>query len=91
MDLKLTGRTPLIIGESRGIGKAIARELSGEGVAVAISGRTQQTLEDTAKGLEAETEWSSNSQFSTSHELQSSTRTHKHLVSNPASEGFSLT
>ncbi|MDA0768941.1 MAG: SDR family oxidoreductase [Chloroflexi bacterium] len=55
MDLELNGRTALITGGSRGIGKAIARELSGEGVAVAISGRTQQTLEATAKEIEAAT------------------------------------
>lgn len=55
MDLELSGRTALITGGSRGIGKAIASELAGEGVAVAISGRTQQTLEDTANEISSAT------------------------------------
>ena len=40
MDLQLTGRSALITGGSRGIGRAIARQLLREGVRVAISART---------------------------------------------------
>src|SRR5436190_9042544 len=51
MDLELAGKTAIVTGGSRGIGKAIARELAGEGVDVAIVARSAETLEQTAAEL----------------------------------------
>jgi len=48
MDLRLTGRTALVTGASSGIGRAIALELGGEGVKLAITGRRRENLEDVA-------------------------------------------
>jgi 3-oxoacyl-[acyl-carrier protein] reductase len=39
MDLGLEGRVALVMGASRGIGKAIAKALAREGARVAISSR----------------------------------------------------
>ena len=55
MDLELTGKTAIVTGGSRGIGKAIARELGMEGVDVAIAARGREALEATAKELAQET------------------------------------
>ena len=46
MDLKLKGRTALVTGASAGIGRAIARELADEGVALAITGRRREKLDE---------------------------------------------
>jgi NAD(P)-dependent dehydrogenase (short-subunit alcohol dehydrogenase family) len=51
MDLQLTGKTAIVTGGSRGIGKAIAHELAAEGVDVAIVARTAEALEQTAAEL----------------------------------------
>jgi NAD(P)-dependent dehydrogenase (short-subunit alcohol dehydrogenase family) len=51
MDLELAGKTAVVTGGSRGIGKAIARELAGEGVDVAIVSRSLADLEKTAAEL----------------------------------------
>ncbi len=51
MDLELNGKTAIVTGGSRGIGKAIARELAREGVDVAIVARTEATLKATADEL----------------------------------------
>ena len=55
MDLKLEGKTAIVTGGSRGIGKAIARELAREGVDVAIAARNMDALEATARELAEET------------------------------------
>src|SRR6266540_2601794 len=51
MDLGLAGRVAIVTGGSRGIGRAIARELASEGVDVAIASRTAEALEHTAAEL----------------------------------------
>jgi len=55
MDLELSGKTAIVTGGSRGIGKAIARELAREGVDVAVASRGREELEATAKELAEET------------------------------------
>ncbi len=51
MDLELKGKTAIVTGGSRGIGKAIARELAREGVDVAIVARSADALNQTATEL----------------------------------------
>jgi len=53
--LELAGKTAVVTGGSRGIGKAIARELAREGVSVAIVARGQEALKAAASELSAET------------------------------------
>ena len=55
MDLGLQDKHAIVTGGSRGIGKAIARELAREGVDVAIVARNRADLEATARELAAET------------------------------------
>ena len=55
MDLGLEGKHAIVTGGSRGIGKAIARELAREGVDVAIVARNKGDLEATARELAAAT------------------------------------
>ena len=55
MDFGLQGKHALVTGGSRGIGKAIARELAREGVDVAIASRTMGDLEKSARDIEADT------------------------------------
>src|ERR1700704_6996567 len=55
MDLGLQGKHAIVTGGSRGIGKAIARELAREGVDVAIVARNKADLEATASQLGGET------------------------------------
>jgi len=55
MDLELDGKTAIVTGGSRGIGKAIARELASEGANVVIAARSIDTLKDTAGEIAAET------------------------------------
>ena len=52
MDLGIKGKTALVTGGSRGLGKHAALSLAREGVNVAICGRTQETLDKTVKELE---------------------------------------
>lgn len=54
MDLQLTGKRAVVTGGSRGIGKAVARALVAEGVAVVIGARNAVPLEATAAELTAE-------------------------------------
>ena len=55
MDLELTGKRAIVTGGSRGIGKAIARQLASEGVDVVISARGKEQLVATAAELSRET------------------------------------
>ncbi|PYM95636.1 MAG: short-chain dehydrogenase [Candidatus Rokuibacteriota bacterium] len=55
MDLGLTGKVAIVTGGSRGIGRAIARELAREGSDVAICARQRQALDEAAKALSQET------------------------------------
>ena len=55
MDLDLQGKVAIVTGGSKGIGKAIARELAREGVDVAIAARSKEVLDETAAEIAAET------------------------------------
>jgi NAD(P)-dependent dehydrogenase (short-subunit alcohol dehydrogenase family) len=55
MDLELTGKTAIVTGGSRGIGKAVARELAREGADVVIAARTADALEAAATELALKT------------------------------------
>jgi NAD(P)-dependent dehydrogenase (short-subunit alcohol dehydrogenase family) len=55
MDLGLRGRTAVVTGASKGIGKAIARALAAEGVNVAMLARTAATLEAAAAEISRST------------------------------------
>jgi NAD(P)-dependent dehydrogenase (short-subunit alcohol dehydrogenase family) len=48
VDLQLSGKRAIVTGGSRGIGKAIARQLAEEGVEVVIAARGREQLEATA-------------------------------------------
>ncbi|HLZ25249.1 MAG TPA: SDR family oxidoreductase [Ktedonobacterales bacterium] len=51
MDLGLNGKTAIVTGASRGIGREIARALHTEGVSLVLVGKTAETLEKAARGI----------------------------------------
>jgi 3-oxoacyl-[acyl-carrier protein] reductase len=51
MDLGIAGRTAIVCGSSRGLGRACAEALAREGVHVVINGRTADTVAATAEQL----------------------------------------
>ena len=53
MDYGISGRVAIVSGGSRGIGRAIAIALAGEGAKVVIAARTQANLDETLAELEA--------------------------------------
>ncbi len=53
MDLGLTGKRCVILGASRGIGRAIAQGFANEGASVAICGRDAASLQDAAGELKS--------------------------------------
>src|SRR3954447_23386007 len=54
MDLGIEGRTALVLGGSRGIGRGIAAALAREGAKVAIASRSPEDLVKAAKSIEGE-------------------------------------
>lgn len=55
MDLRLKGRTAVITGGSKGIGKAIARGFAGEGANIVLLARGKELLDKTAEEIRAQT------------------------------------
>jgi NAD(P)-dependent dehydrogenase (short-subunit alcohol dehydrogenase family) len=55
MDLELSGKSAIVTGGNRGIGKAVARELAREGVSVMIAARDRAALEATSAELAEDT------------------------------------
>jgi 3-oxoacyl-[acyl-carrier protein] reductase len=55
MELGISGRTALVMGASRGIGKAIAAALAAEGAKVAMASRSRERLERAATEIQGET------------------------------------
>jgi 3-oxoacyl-[acyl-carrier protein] reductase len=51
MDLELSGKTALVTGASRGIGRAIALELAREGVKLAVAARRVNLLQELAQDI----------------------------------------
>jgi NAD(P)-dependent dehydrogenase (short-subunit alcohol dehydrogenase family) len=56
MDLGIRGMTALVTGASKGIGRAIAHELAGEGARLAIVARTKDTLDAVRLSLPGESD-----------------------------------
>jgi NAD(P)-dependent dehydrogenase (short-subunit alcohol dehydrogenase family) len=54
MDLQLTGKVAIVTGASRGIGRAIAQTLSGEGMRLVLVARSRDQLEELSASLVTE-------------------------------------
>lgn len=54
MDLKLSGKVAIVTGASRGIGRAIAQTLAGEGMKLALAARSREQLDALAASLETD-------------------------------------
>lgn len=54
MDLGIEGRVALVMGASRGLGRAIAAALAAEGARVAIASRSGEALEEAAASIDGE-------------------------------------
>jgi NAD(P)-dependent dehydrogenase (short-subunit alcohol dehydrogenase family) len=54
MDLQLTGKVGIVTGASRGIGRAIAQTLSGEGMRLVLVARSRDQLEELSASLVTE-------------------------------------
>ena len=55
MDLGIEGKTALVMGASRGIGRGIAASLAREGARVAMASRSRERVEEAAKDIEGDT------------------------------------
>jgi 3-oxoacyl-[acyl-carrier protein] reductase len=55
MDLGIGGRVALVMGASKGLGRATAATLAVEGARVAVASRSAERIDDTARALSAET------------------------------------
>ena len=55
MELGLSGRTALVMGASRGIGRGIAAALAREGARVAMASRSRERVAEAAREIEGET------------------------------------
>jgi 3-oxoacyl-[acyl-carrier protein] reductase len=55
MELEISGRTALVMGASRGIGRAVAAALAREGARVAMVSRSRERLTEAAAEIEGET------------------------------------
>jgi 3-oxoacyl-[acyl-carrier protein] reductase len=55
MDLEIEGRTAVVMGASRGIGRGIAAVLAREGVRVAMASRSRERVAEAAAEIEGET------------------------------------
>ena len=53
MDLGLTGKRALVVGGSRGLGKALAHELVAEGAAVVLAARSEGPLREAVDEIAA--------------------------------------
>jgi 3-oxoacyl-[acyl-carrier protein] reductase len=57
MDLGISGRTALVFGGSKGMGRACAKHLAQAGVSVCIAARTESTLAQAAVELGQGNPW----------------------------------